>query len=310
MRRPVVGLVNAMGTEAQAPTERRIRALLDAASPLAPVTLRCLTLAGPALAGLDGLIVTGAPSTARELCDEPAWPALARLVDDAVEHAVPTMWLCMAAHAAVHRLDGVERHRLPAKLVGLVACARNGAAHGITAGLPRRWRVPHSRQNAVAEDALSACGYRILSRSAEGGADLFTKRVRAGGRATRFVFCQGHPEYDSNALWREYRRDVAGYLAGEAAQYPGLPRHCFSAGSRAGLAEFQARATRDRRAVRMEAFPGPCAADLRDSWSGMATRLYANWLADLDAHTRPHIGAMPRLPPASDHKESAWTSSP
>ncbi len=319
-----IGLVNAMGGEAHAPTERRIRALLAAASPHAPVALRCFTLDGPAAAtphalrqaGLDGLIVTGAPSAAHALRDEPAWPGLARLVDYAAEQALPAMWLCMAAHAAVHWLDGIERRRLPTKLVGLMACARTGAAHPITAGLPQRWRVPHSRHNAVGADALLACDYRILSSSAEAGADVFTRRV--GGRGgTRFVFCQGHPEYDAQALLREYRRDVARFLAGGTAPYPGLPRHYFSAASRAALEEFQARATRDRHAVGMDAFPAACAAYLRDGWSGVAVRLYANWLADLGAGRRPQAaaapalpaetGAVPAQPPSAGNMESAWT---
>ena len=311
----VIGLVNAMGGEAQAPTERRIRALLAAASPHAPVALRCFTLGGPAAAtpralrqaGLDGLIVTGAPSAAHALRDELAWPDLARLVDYAAEQALPAMWLCMAAHAAVQWLDGIERRRLPAKLVGLMACARTGAAHPITAGLPQRWRVPHSRHNAVATDALLACGYRILSSSAEAGADVFTRRVAGGSGGTRFVFCQGHPEYDAQALLREYRRDVARFLAGVAAPYPGLPRHCFSAASRAALEIFQESALRDRHAVGMDAFPAACAADMRDVWSGVAVRLYANWLADLGAGTRPQAGAAPALPPRAGNMESAWT---
>ena len=317
MSRLVIGLVNAMGGEARAPTEGRIRALLAAASPTREVALRCFTLTGPSAAtaqalraaGLDGLIVTGAPSVAARLRDEPAWPALARLVDDAAEQALPTMWLCMAAHAAVQRLDGIERRRLPVKLVGLMACARTGGAHALTAGLPQRWRVPHSRYNAVAEESLVACGYRILSSSAEAGADVFTRQVVTGGRAARFVFCQGHPEYDAQALLREYRRDVARFLAGEAAPYPGVPRHCFSAATRTALAGFQASATRDRSIALMDQFPSAaCAAELREGWSPVATRLYANWLADLAPHTQHRAGAMPALLPTADYREGAWTS--
>ena len=52
-------------------------------------------------------------------------------------------------------------------------------------------RIPHSRWNEVRADALTACGYEVLTQSAEAGVDLFVKKKKD----SLFVHFQGHPEY-------------------------------------------------------------------------------------------------------------------
>ena len=44
---------------------------------------------------------------------------------------------------------------------------------------------------------------------------------------TLFVFFQGHPEYESDTLLREYRRDIGRYFKGETDRYPSMPRSYF-----------------------------------------------------------------------------------
>src|SRR5262249_8678560 len=142
---------------------------------------------------LDGLIVTGTePRTAR-LTDEPYWASLARLIEWADARTHSTVWSCLAAHAAVLHLDGIRRRRLDSKCFGVFECSRV-FAHPLTAALPLRLRMPHSRWNDVPEDALRACGYRVLTRS-NAGVDAFLKK-----RRSLFVFFQGHPEYEANTL--------------------------------------------------------------------------------------------------------------
>jgi homoserine O-succinyltransferase/O-acetyltransferase len=286
----VIGLVNSMPGEARQHTERQFRAILSAAAWDVPMELRFFTLdtlaAGEAApryedaamleaAAPDGLIVTGMPPRAAALEDEPYWPRLTELVDFAVDAAIPTLWSCLAAHAAVLYLDGIERRRLPQKLSGLVDCARTEAEHPILAGLPPRWQVPHSRYNDVPEEALAERGYRILSRSAGAGADIFVRDDTAP-----FLFCQGHPEYDAQALLREYRRDIRQFLTRERDDYPAMPRNYFGPEAAAQLAAFRARACRERTVERLADFPiDACRADVRHAWGDLAVGLYANWLA-------------------------------
>ena len=134
---------------------------------------------------LDGLIVTGTEPRASTLTDEPYWPTLTKLVEWAEGHTYSTVWSCLAAHAAVLHIDGIERRRLRKKLSGVFDCAK-AAEHRIVAGAPSSWSVPHSRYNDLASDELIAHGYRVLSSSVEAGADLF---IKTGDSLERF--CPG-----------------------------------------------------------------------------------------------------------------------
>jgi homoserine O-succinyltransferase len=316
----VIGLVNSMPGEARRHTEQQFRAILSAAARDLPVELRLFSLtAGPrdadmaapryqdtaalAAAVPDGLIVSGMPPRAARLSDEPYWPRLTALVDVATEAAIPTVWSCLAAHAAVLYRDGIERQPLPRKLSGLVDCARTEAEHPAMRGLPRRWRVPHSRYNDLPEAALRARGYRILSRAAAAGADIFARDDRAP-----FLFCQGHPEYDAHSLLREYRRDIRQFLAGARDDYPAAPDGCFSPALLARLDGFRARALRVRSLDCLAEFPmAACEADLRHDWRDLAVSLYANWLAEVAARARLRAapGAAARSPAHSSGRPAA-----
>ncbi len=279
----VVGVVNGMPGEARARTETQFRVLLAAAAGERVVAVHCFSLdedpAALAEAALDGLIVTGMPPGAGSLAAEPSWPKLVRLVDMALDGGVPAIWSCLAAHAAVLYLDGIERRRLPAKLSALVECTLTGLAHPLAAGLPPRWRAPHSRYNGVPEEALRAHGYVILSSTAEAGADIFVKDAGAP-----FLFCQGHPEYSPDTLLREYRRDVREFLAGERDAYPPMPRSYFDPEATAALARFQLQAEAARRPDTLAGFPFQAvAAGLAHPWRAAAICLYSNWLTLLAA---------------------------
>jgi len=285
-----IGLVNSMPGEALRHTERQFRGILAGAAGSIPVELRLFSFDGAlpagahyhpvgrlAAAGIDGLIVTGMPPRAAALRDEPLWGPLANLVEFAVDRAIPTVWSCLAAHAAVLHLDGIERRRLPEKLSGLVDCTRADSGHALAAGLPERWRLPHSRYNELPTDALAAHGYRLLSRSGDAGADLFVKDT-----AAPFLFCQGHPEYDAHALLREYHRDIRQFLSGGRDDYPAAPRGCFGREVTARLEAFRRQAERDRAPDAIAGFPmAACQADMTHGWRDLALGLYANWLAQV-----------------------------
>lgn len=280
----VVGLVNSMPGEARKATEQQFRAILAATG--RPADLRVLSLADIAHLDCDipdALIVTGMPPRAGPLPEEPLWRPLTELVEFATDHGIPTVWSCLAAHAAVLYLDGIERRRMPQKLSGVFDCARADATHPLLSGLPNRWRIPHSRWNELPETDLVAGGYRILSRSVAGGVDIFVKEAGA-----HFLFCQGHPEYDAQALLREYRRDIRQFLSRERDTYPEMPHGYFGHDMTFMLASFQQRALSERTIETMQAFPtAACAADVRHTWQGVAVGLYANWLSHSVCPTAP-----------------------
>ena len=302
----VLGLVNLMPDAALRATERQYRDLLSQASGGRPVRLRVFSLpqvprgeAGRTYvalsyedigqlwhAELDGLIVTGAEPRARALEDEPFWPGLARLTDWAETHTLSTVWSCLAAQAAVLRLHGIVRRPFGWKLSGVFPC-RKAADHALTAGLPPCWRVPQTRFNDLPEQALASHGYRVISRMPDVGADMFVREGRS-----LFVFLQGHPEYQALSLLREYRRDVARYLAGERDTYPDPMQGYFDGRTEGALAALRTEALRTRDPALIERLPDAFAGwTPAHDWHGPAVQLYTNWLRCLEERKRGKAGA-------------------
>jgi len=290
-----IGLVNNMPDAACEATERQFLDLLRAAAGNAIVQVKLFSIADvpraePArreLAAryrdiaalwdtpLDGLIVSGTEPKAASLKDEPYWAALTKLIDWARGHTASTIWSCLAAHATVLHADGIGREPLDQKLSGVFECEAV-ADDALFAGLGPQLRVPHSRLNDLPEPALRAAGYRVLSRSAAAGADAF---VKDGDDASLFVFFQGHPEYDTDSLLREYRRDVGRYLRGERNTYPDAPQHYFNTAATFLADDFRMRAIGERRGELLGDFPfEPLARAIDNTWRDTAVGLYRNWI--------------------------------
>jgi homoserine O-succinyltransferase len=237
---------------------------------------------------LDGLIVTGAEPAAPNLMDEPYWATLTRLIDWAERNTHSSVWSCLAAHAAVLHIDGIGRHRFSDKLFGVFECA-TVSDHALAAGLPAHFWMPHSRWNDIPEHALSACGYRILTRLKHGGVDAFVKQ-----RKTLFIFFQGHPEYETASLWLEYRRDIRRFLNRERDLYPSMPRGYFDEGAAAALSALRERAIAGCREQSLADFPAGMAAATVSTWRPEAVRFYRNWLRYLSEQRNQHLESRPK----------------
>lgn len=301
--RLTVGLLNNVAGRAMRASERHFVSLLRAATASAGLEIRFYTCAklghaewpvastgepynaigellaaGPNARPVDAMIVTGMCPQAADLRDEPIWSELADVVDWAEEGAVPVLWSCLAAHAAVLRIAGIQRRSFHRKLSGVFRCRRVPSDTPLADSLPQSWLVPHSRYNGVPEAALVANGYEILSRSEETGPDVFVRRGTALS-----MFCQGHPEYEADTLLLEYRRDVGRFFSGAGAEYPDVPCHYLGPALEDSLTGLGARAAR--------AGPDPSllaailaildqAAGARGAvWRGPGVDLCASWLA-------------------------------
>ncbi len=294
-----IGFVNNMPDKAVGATERQFIDLVRAASSDAVVRLKLFAISEVPRselvqsevteryrdiselwdARLDGLIVTGTEPRAAVLADEPYWPELTKLVAWAQENTISTVWSCLAAHAAVLHADGIQRQPLDGKLLGVFE-HEVVAEHPLLNGMPSRLSVPHSRYNGLPEAALASCGYRVLTRSAEAGADTF---VREEKDSSLFVFFQGHPEYETDTLVREYRRDVGRFLRGEREDFPTMPQNYFNDEATALAESFRARAMARAVDVRRESlmsdFPmSDLQRGLENTWRDPANGIYRNWL--------------------------------
>jgi len=143
----------------------------------------------------------------------------------------------------------------------------------LTEHLPHSFKVAHSRWNEIPEDALGENGYRILTESNEAGADLFVKQ-----RRNLQLFFQGHPEYDTATLGREYQRDVRRFLMGEREDYPNVPRGYFNLSEKELLDRFRARAIKLRDENLMEEFPSLANRFPNPQGKSVAAAIFRAWL--------------------------------
>jgi homoserine O-succinyltransferase len=286
-----IGLINNMPDAALQATERQFMRLLRQAAGDIRIDFHCFSLpsvhrsqtakwrvdrqytdiADLGRLRIDGLIVTGAEPVAAMLPEEPFWPELADIIDWAEGHTRSTIWSCLAAHAAVLHLDGIERHRLSAKCSGIYDCAKITDSW-LTEGIASPLKIPHSRLNELRAGDLAARGYQLLTASPLAGVDIFAKKLRS-----HFLFFQGHPEYDALSLEREYLRDISRFLAGERECYPAIPAGYFDAYTENKLVVFERRARVERRPALSAELPD---RTLRQDIAigAAATLIFRNWL--------------------------------
>jgi homoserine O-succinyltransferase len=307
-----VALVNNMPDAAFVDTEEQFRRAVAADPSGSPVDLELYTIAElprsedvAAVIGSryrpldelwgrppDALIVTGTEPAQAQLPYEPYWPFLARLLEWAADSVPTTLLSCLASHASVLLFDKIDRVPRSSKCSGVFEGAVEDPADPLAVGLPDHVPVPHSRVNDMPEAALTDAGYRIVigSGPARAGWAVATKQYDE----RLFVLCQGHPEYSTLSLLREYRRDVRRALFGRGAlAYPRLPDGYLRPDAEAVLVDFAERAEApgaDPREL-WTSFPfEEIAATVENTWAGTSATLYANWLALARASAVPTPG--------------------
>ena len=254
---------------------------------------------------LDGLIVSGREPAYPSLRDEPYWNSFVRIHEWARESTFSTVWSCLAAHAAVLHMDGVQRQRSQYKHCGIFDCVRV-SDHPMLMHIPETFRLPHSRWNGLPEAELTRCGYQVLTRAEGAGVDCFVKQD-----SSLFVYFQGHPEYESDTLLLEYRRDVGRYLNGESSVYPSMPLGYFDQETEQRLAGIKHEAASNSRGetLALVASVAPSVGEER-GWRTTARALYSNWLGQVrlrkqareqnaDAAIADRMSAMPEPLPST-----------
>lgn len=289
-----IALVNNMPDAALEDTELQFLDLLDEASDDTPVVLQLLSLpkvprgergeqhlrtfyAGMdelERSRIDGMIITGTEPRQPNLVDEPYWGALTDLFEWAERNTFSTVLSCLAAHAGVLHSDGIKRHPLHDKKLGVFE-SQKMATHELLCDTPGGMRFPHSRWNEVRESELTAAGYDTLLNSPEAGVDLFVKKK---GKSL-FLHFQGHPEYSARTLLKEFRRDIKRYLRGERPNYPSLPLGYFDEAGEGALELFREMAMAARGEERLMSFPEEIATGgLENRWRPGSVAIYRNWL--------------------------------
>jgi homoserine O-succinyltransferase/O-acetyltransferase len=320
-----VALINNMPDPALEDTELQFFELLDIASGDLPVYVKLYSLTGVPRTErgechlssfyfpfddlwknqFDGVIITGTEPHCADLRDEPYWGLLGQVFDWAARNTSSTVLSCLAAHASALYFDRIERHRLADKQFGIFESRKN-CEHAITSKVPEQVRFPHSRWNEVRAEELTAAGYMVLTESPDAGVDVFVKKTRN----SMFVHFQGHPEYGSRTLAKEYRRDIKRFLRGERETYPSMPVGYFNRIQVDLLNRFRDEALSNRAEKAIESFPESAVNGLQNTWQRSATCVYQNWLSYItsrkaEASTFATLARVGLTRPASINNEIA-----
>jgi homoserine O-succinyltransferase len=290
-----IGLLNMMPDAAIEATERQFFRLVGEANPIAqffihPFTLDALPRGDKAKAhidayyesfekikqdGLDALIITGANVSHPDLAQEAFWEPLTEVVDWAHENVTSVLCSCLATHAVVQSHHGQKRTQMGDKLWGVFNHRVKDGSHPLVNDVNTRFDVPHSRYNQITRDQFIQAGLKILVESEEAGIHL-----AVSGDGLRVVYFQGHPEYDTISLLKEYKREVNLYAAAVRDDYPPFPQNYFSLRSQAIFEEYRERLIQARAQGKpLPEFPEPLVIDsLDNTWHDTAEAVIGNWI--------------------------------
>ena len=174
--------------------------------------------------GLDALIITGANITQPDLENEPFWEPLKNVVEWGWNNVTSTMCSCLATHALMQFRYNQPRSPLPGgeKLWGVYRHRVEEREHPLVRNMNTVFDVPHSRFNTITEDQFKAAEMKILVRGRLSGTHLAVSKD-----GFRQVCMQGHPEYDTISLLKEFEREVKRYESGERSDFPPFPENYF-----------------------------------------------------------------------------------
>lgn len=228
--------------------------------------------------GLDALIITGANPAESRLEDEPFWAPLVDIVEWAQQNVCSVMCSCLATHAVVQQFHDIERYRLAQKRWGVYSHRLTDAGHPLVAGINTRFDAPHSHVYEVNSRQFRDAGLRVLASGEESDLHLATS---ADG--FRFVFFQGHPEYDIQSLLKEYKREVGRAISGERDDYPPFPDNYLGRDAARVLNQFRDRVLAAKAAGEdvsdLPPFPeANVLAHLDNTWGDTGKAIVNNWL--------------------------------
>lgn len=290
-----IGLLNMMPDAALAATERQFFRLVGRSNLIAQFHMHVFTLDSMPRGdkarhyidsyyetfdklkdeGLDALIITGANVTHANLSDEPFWEPLGEVIAWAYENVTSVLCSCLASHALLEHHFDIKRYPLGFKRWGVYDHRVTMPQHPLVKNINTRFDVPHSRYNQIDRQQLESHDLAVLAESEEAGVHLATSPD-----LFRMIFFQGHPEYDSNSLLKEYKREVGLWLADKRDNYPPFPDNYLTPQAKAILNEYRCELiTAKETGIPVPEFPEKILLGLIDNtWRDTAKSVISNWL--------------------------------
>ena len=197
--------------------------------------------------GLDALIITGANVKGANLTQETFWEPLQDVMAWAWDNVTSTLCSCLATHAVMQFRYGQARTQISGgeKCWGVFSHKVVGS-HPLTRTMNTLFDAPHSRFNEISKAQFKDAGMRTLAVGDHG------VHLAVSPDGFRVVCMQGHPEYDTISLLKEYEREVKLYETGERDTQPEHPRNYFHG--------------------------NPLSENLENTWADSARTLIGNWI--------------------------------
>lgn len=291
-----IGLLNMMPDAALSATERQFFRLIGESNPIAqfyvhPFTLDEIPRSDNAQAyldqyyesfsdikamGLDALIITGANVSGPDLSTQPFWQPLIEVIDWAWDNVTSTLCSCLATHAVMEFRYGQKRSPQSQKTWGVFGHHIIDKQHPLINDINTRFDVPHSRWNVISKQQFASQHLKILVESDSGFVHLATSPD-----GFRHVLFQGHPEYDTISLLKEYKREVQLYNQGKVTHYPPFPEHYLGLFEKAILREYRYLCAQPEQTLqhRLPDFPEALIRDNIDlTWHDTAVEVIGNWM--------------------------------
>lgn len=285
-----IGLLNTMPDAALEATERQFFRLVGRSNQIAQFYIHPFSLPsiqrGEAAAnhiaqyyysfaeikeqGLDALIITGANVAGEDLSQEPFFAELAEVVRWAYDNVTSTLCSCLATHAAVEILFGEKRRHMGEKYWGVFEHDVKDKTHPLVHDIDTQFNVPHSRYNEISTEQFLAFNGRILV------ANDFGVHLATSPDLLRMIFFQGHPEYDTISLLKEYKREIIRFLENER-DYPVFPENYLDKQAQAILLEFKENLLKG--SMQITDFPEELIAQtLNNTWVAVSSMIMNNWI--------------------------------
>ena len=290
-----IGLLNMMPDAAIAATERQFFRLIGESNPIAQIYVHPFTLSELPRSkktqahideyyetfdqikeqGLDALIITGANVIGPDLTEQPFWKPLIEVADWAHENVTSTLCSCLATHAVLEFRYGKKRVPQPIKKWGVFSHKVTNKLHPLATDINTRFDVPHSRWNDVSKEQFEDAKLHVLAVGDDDCVHLATSED-----GFRTIFFQGHPEYDTISLLKEFKREVLLYVEGEREDYPPYPGNYFGIQTAAILREYKSRLLQAlEKNTDIPEFPEELIVhQLDNTWHDTAGEVVSNWV--------------------------------
>jgi len=225
--------------------------------------------------GLDALIITGANVIGAQLSNQTFWKPLIEVANWAHENVTSTLCSCLATHAVLQFRYSQTRQPQAQKKWGVFAHKLTEQLHPLITDINTRFDVPHSRWNDVSRLQFETAGLKVLAVGEDDCVHLATSED-----GFRTIFFQGHPEYDTISLLKEFKREVVLFIDGKRENYPPFAQRYFGVKSSAILREYKSRLLLSIKTDKeLPEFPeNLIVKELDNTWHDTAGEVVSNWV--------------------------------